>query len=398
MASQFESPMTTVGGAADSVQPTVEAVTLSNPTSTTLTVAQSSTPTATPSSSNGITKMDTSVVKLTPTAGNQRPYSSTYHVGQATLTATTEHEMKSSKAFGWSLSTSVPVASERTATSTSNDISPLTGQDTKRTSVAGGNGGEQTTAQDPKGTTIKNTVQPPGSTTTKGFASTSSASAAGDGQDRTPPSSAVPSTLRDSTVTTNSSPTTTKTNGPYPSVAPTEGNDAATTTRVYADNTATPPPSSLLTEPMLGGGQNEATMSTVDNRRSTTQSKNDPKHHSITCTNVNALGERSDGSPRTTATTTVDSSVDNTEMTSNAGGDESTPHQTTRIHDAIGSEHTTTSVEGYLENIKLDLSLDFELDALTDEQLKNFEDLSKAYGLDVSVTQTFPEFNRVMAI
>ncbi|KAH7717283.1 degenerin unc-8 [Aphelenchoides avenae] len=50
-------------------------------------------------------------------------------------------------------------------------------------------------------------------------------------------------------------------------------------------------------------------------------------------------------------------------------------------------QHTTTSYEEYLKNIKLNLSLNFDLDALTDEQLKNLKDLSNAYRLNASNSQ-----------
>ncbi|KAH7701025.1 hypothetical protein AAVH_31850, partial [Aphelenchoides avenae] len=50
---------------------------------------------------------------------------------------------------------------------------------------------------------------------------------------------------------------------------------------------------------------------------------------------------------------------------------------------AGASDLTTTTYDEYLKNIKLNVGLDFDLEGLSEEQKQNFDDLSKAYGLNV---------------
>lgn len=62
---------------------------------------------------------------------------------------------------------------------------------------------------------------------------------------------------------------------------------------------------------------------------------------------------------------------------------------------ASGHELTTTSYADYLKNIKLNLSIDFALDDLTQEQRTNLEELRKAYGMDVSLIGTFKKMRKL---
>lgn len=132
------------------------------------------------------------------------------------------------------------------------------------------------------------------------------------------------------------------------------------------------------------------TRPTVDDRQSTTRSSKDPEQHATAGTDDNISSGGSDGTTHTSATASAyDSSVNRNTKTPNAEGEESTPHQSTINPNESGSEHTTSTYEEYLKGIKLNLGLDFDLKDLTNEQKKNFEDLGKAYGLDVSLTSQY---------
>ncbi|KAH7709185.1 Degenerin unc-8 [Aphelenchoides avenae] len=72
---------------------------------------------------------------------------------------------------------------------------------------------------------------------------------------------------------------------------------------------------------------------------------------------------------------------------SNAGGDGSVPDHTTSTPNASDSERSTTTYETSLKNVKLNLSVDFDLADLNEEEKKNLESISKAYGLDHSNDQ-----------
>lgn len=121
-------------------------------------------------------------------------------------------------------------------------------------------------------------------------------------------------------------------------------------------------------------------MTTVDDHKSTTWSS--PGQHATTGTDGNTYNGGSDGSSRTTAATSaLSSNTDLTTKTSNEEGDGSTPHQTPMNQDARGS--TTTYGEN-LKGIKLNLGLDFDLKDLSEEQKKDLESISIAYGLNVS--------------
>lgn len=165
----------------------------------------------------------------------------------------------------------------------------------------------------------------------------------------------------------------------------TEGSDTVATSGPDADNFATTPPSSMQTGPMLGGEQSATTMPTVEDRQSTARSAHEPGHHFTTGTTGNVSDGRSDGSSRTTATTSApDSSTGFTTKTSDAEGDGSDPHKTTMNPSASVSELTTTDYGQYLKGIKLNLGLDFDLKDLSEEQKKDLDSISTAYGLNVS--------------
>ncbi|KAH7678236.1 hypothetical protein AAVH_41865, partial [Aphelenchoides avenae] len=120
-------------------------------------------------------------------------------------------------------------------------------------------------------------------------------------------------------------------------------------------------------------------MPTVDGRQSTTRSSIDPGQHATT----GSSGGVSDGSSRKTPTASaLDNSVSHMTKVSNAGGDGSVPDHTTSTPNASDSERSTTTYETSLKNVKLNLSVDFDLADLNEEEKKNLESISKAYGLD----------------
>lgn len=120
-------------------------------------------------------------------------------------------------------------------------------------------------------------------------------------------------------------------------------------------------------------------MLTVDDRESTTRSSDDKEKQLTTVSDGNVSGGGSDGMSRIVSTTSaLDSSVDLLTKQSNAESD--------APNDA-GSDLTTTTYENSLKDIKLNLSLDFDLGDLNEEEKKNLEGIGNAYGLDVSFFQ-----------
>lgn len=232
------------------------------------------------------------------------------------------------------------------------------------------------------------------------------------------------SSLKGSTVNANVPPTTSKNDESFSITTPPEGHDATPSkeSQSNADNSPSLTPSTavngnsqsnkstlsspLPTVPMIGGGVSRTTTPTVTDKdqleqKTTTQSGgNDPNNPEATTRRLEDVGRPAitdgDGkasskytagrSSRTsTATGHVDGSADRTTKTSNEDGNESASSKTTTKADASVNDLTTTSFGDYLQNIKLNLSSDFDLDDLNEEQKKNLEDLSNAYGLDVSV-------------
>ncbi|KAH7714755.1 hypothetical protein AAVH_17895 [Aphelenchoides avenae] len=140
-------------------------------------------------------------------------------------------------------------------------------------------------------------------------------------------------------------------------------------------------------------------MPTVDDRQSTSRSSIDPEQQDTTGTDGTASSGFSDGSFRTTATTSaLSSSGDSTTKASNAEADAPSPHQTMTTPSASGSELPTTTYEEYLKSIKLNLGLDFDLKDLSEEQKQNFNDLGKAYGLDPANSQVLVDAYMKLAL
>ncbi|KAH7714742.1 hypothetical protein AAVH_17880 [Aphelenchoides avenae] len=118
-------------------------------------------------------------------------------------------------------------------------------------------------------------------------------------------------------------------------------------------------------------------MPTVDDGHSTTRSSTDPEHRATTDGGVKrSEGHTNNAKSRTSSTPTSQDEESNTE------GVAPDANYTTSDTNASGSELPTTTNEEYLNSIKLNLGLDFDLKDLSEEQKQNFNDLGKAYGLD----------------
>ncbi|KAH7699933.1 hypothetical protein AAVH_32956 [Aphelenchoides avenae] len=129
-------------------------------------------------------------------------------------------------------------------------------------------------------------------------------------------------------------------------------------------------------------------MPTVDDGQSITGSSTDPEHDATTDSGVEwTEGHTDNAKSRTSSTTTSeDGSAGTSTKKSNAEGDAPDAKYTTPDPNTSGSVLQTTTYEEYLKGIKLNLGLDFDLKDLTEEQKQNFNDLGKAYGLDVSIS------------
>ncbi|KAH7706065.1 degenerin unc-8, partial [Aphelenchoides avenae] len=137
-----------------------------------------------------------------------------------------------------------------------------------------------------------------------------------------------------------------------------------------------------------------------NSREPTTRSYDRSENHVTTESDgIVPDGNSTDGSSSTTATTgPAQGSIEHTTKKSNEEGDGSEADFTTRSPDASGNELTTTSYGDYLKSIKLDLSSDFDLEDLNEEQTRNLEDLSRAYGLDPSTSQVVVDGNMKQAL
>ncbi|KAH7714739.1 degenerin unc-8 [Aphelenchoides avenae] len=126
-----------------------------------------------------------------------------------------------------------------------------------------------------------------------------------------------------------------------------------------------------------------------DSRQSTTQSSNGDAKHAATdgADEASSEGNNSYGSRTTDTTTYADGRDDDSSVKYNDSENVSVSDPITRKPAGVDGEPTTTSYEEYLKSIKLNLGLDFDLEDLGEEQRKNLEDLSKAYGLDRSSDQ-----------
>lgn len=365
---------------------------------------------------------------LTPVGGAVRPYSSTPAEAEGTSAATTENDKQFSEAYEFSppvfaspatkTTTKVSNSDSKTATATLASSPPLNGQNAWSTTGSEGNGGHgSTTLNSMIKSTTTNPGQGAGSTTGKGV---DSASASGDADDRkagTTTPLAPSGILKGSTLSTITAATPPKHDRSCSITANTDGIDTAITkdsnlalptfvTKQTSQSQKPTPSSPLSTNSMLRDSQRDMSTPTTTEysyggRVSTSRSGAESNSRQSTARRTNDMGQ-----PATTAIVRKGSGGDSkigssrSAVTSNAGADTSTAvthasedrsnsDYATRALAVVGDELTTTIYDDYLKNINLNLSFDFDLGDLNEEEKKNLEDISSAYGLDVSFISAF---------